>query len=149
MAATTNPTNQTERTIFIKPNWINRTTKASLAIGIFGATTAWADDRSRPTYLLANLEVENFEAYMNDYANPLGPILSEAGGEILVVTHEVTQLKGNYVSNLTVVVRFSNAEAANAFYASDAYAALRPARHANTDTTVSALVLAQEFGVPS
>ncbi len=131
----------------MKLNWINAT--AALALGVLSTTSALADNSSRPTYLLANLVVENFEAYMSDYANPLGPILSEAGGEILVVTPEVTQLEGNYVSNLTVVVRFPNAEAANAFYASDAYAALRPARQANTDTTVSTLVLAQEFVYPA
>jgi len=121
----------------------------SIAVGMLFATMATAQDKDVPTYLLANLYVENFEAYMNDYATPLGPILMDAGGEILVVAPEVTRLEGDYVSNLTVVVRFPSAEAASAFYASDAYAALRPARHANTNMANSTLVLAPEFVFPS
>ena len=86
---------------------------------------------------------------MNDYVTPLGPVLLDAGGEILVVAPEITHLEGNYTSNLTVVVRFPSAEVANAFYTSDAYAALRPARQTNTDTAISTLVLAPEFAFPS
>lgn len=122
---------------------------ASMASGLLCTTAASAEDADVPTYLLANLYVENMDDYMKDYATPLGPILMEAGGEILVVAPEVTRLEGDYVSNLTVVVRFPNAESANAFYASDAYAALRPARHATTDLAVSTLVLAPEFALPA
>lgn len=122
---------------------------ASITSGLLCASVASAEDADVPTYLLANLYVENMDDYMKDYATPLGPILMEAGGEILVVAPEVTRLEGDYVSNLTVVVRFPSAELANAFYASDAYAAVRPARHANTDLAVSTLVLAPEFALPA
>ena len=122
---------------------------ASMTSGLLCATAASAEDATVPTYLLASLYVENMEDYMKDYATPLGPILMEAGGEILVVAPEVTRLEGDYVSNLTVVVRFPSAELANAFYASDAYAAVRPARHATTDLALSTLVLAPEFALPA
>jgi len=125
------------------------TLAASLTAGLVCATTAFAEDADVPTYLLANLYVENMDDYMKDYATPLGPILMEAGGEILVVAPEVNRLEGDYVSNLTVVVRFPSAELANAFYASDAYAAVRPARHATTDLAISTLVLAPEFVLPA
>lgn len=134
----------------MSPNFYKTTAACALCalIGLYSDGVA-AQDHDVPTYLLANLYVENMDAYMNDYAIPLGPVLIEAGGEILVVTPEVTQLEGSYGSNLTVVVRFPSAEAANAFYASDDYAALRPARQENTDAALSTLVLAPEFAFPS
>ena len=125
------------------------TLAASMTAGLLCATATFAEDTDVPTYLLANLYVENMDDYMKDYATPLGPILMEAGGEILVVAPEVTRLEGDYVFNLTVVVRFPSAERANAFYESDAYAAVRPARHATTDLAVSTLVLAPEFVFPA
>lgn len=125
---------------------------AALSLASFGslaATTVSAHDQDGPTYLLANLVVEDMDAYMSNYITPLGPVLQAAGGEVLVFAPQVTTLEGDYAPNVTVVVRFPSEEAANAFYVSDAYAALRPFRQASTDRTRSTLVLAPEFTMPS
>lgn len=122
---------------------------ASMASALLCAPAVSAEDTDVPTYLLANLFVENMDDFMKDYATPVGPIAMEAGGEILVVAPKVTRLEGDYVSNLTVVVRFPNEQTAKAFYASDAYAALIPARHATTDLAVSTLALAPGLALPA
>lgn len=134
----------------MKINFIKSIAVAAIVASCaFITTLATAQDKDVPTYLLANLLVENMDAYLSDYASPLGPVLQKAGGEILVVAPDVNRLEGDYGSNLTVVIRFPSAELANAFYASEAYAVLRPARQANTDMTKSTLVLAPEFSMPS
>ena len=126
---------------------------AILAGAIFGfsASFAAADESSvsTPAYLLANLYVKDFETYSSDYANHLGPLLAEAGAEVLVVAPAVTKLEGDNGANLTIVVRFPSMDAAEMYFGSENYSALRPARIATTDADVSTLVLAPGFNPES
>ncbi len=118
----------------------------SILLGFAASLPAAADKGAdTPTYLLANLYVEDFGSYGNDYANHLGPLLDEAGAEILVLTPNMTKLEGNNGANLTIVVRFPSLDAAETYFASEAHAALRPGRIAATDTNVLTPVLATEF----
>lgn len=112
-----------------------------------------ADDGSSSTgepvdlgeYLLASLQVADFEAFQADYGAAVFPMLIENGGEVLVATPEVDLLEGEYPQNWTVVVRFPDAAAATGWYESDEYQALIPARHATTDVDASRLLFAPEF----
>ena len=101
----------------------------------FGPTSPVAADEANktPTYLLANLFVEDFETYSSNYASHLGPLLPDASAEVLVVAPDVTKLEGDNGANLTVVVRFPSLDAAEAYFRSDAYAALKPVRISTTN----------------
>lgn len=97
------------------------------------------------TYMFASLDVSDFDALMNDYGAAAGPTVSAAGGEVVIATPQVTLLEGEYTQNWTVVIRFPSAEAANQWYASDAYQAAIPKRHAITDVEASHLMFVPGF----
>ena len=121
----------------------------ALLLASLVGTPALADEESTPTYLLANLSVTDFDAYTQDYVNLLGPLLTEAGAEVFVVAPNVKKLEGDYGPNLTIVVKFPSAAAADAYFGSHKYSALRAARQANAETDASTLVLAPEFVAPT
>ncbi|EFL90919.1 DUF1330 domain-containing protein [Ahrensia sp. R2A130] len=122
---------------------------AAFAFCLMIANPVMAEEEPTPTYLLANLSVTDFDAYSRDYANLLGPLLTKAGAEILVVSPNVKTLEGDYAPNLTIVVKFPSASAADAYFGSSEYGALRPARQANTVGAASTLVLAPQFVYPA
>lgn len=122
-------------------------TVAALSLG--AALPAQAQDAEGPVYLLANLEVENLETYLNDYGFPVTPMLLAAGAEILVATPQVQTLEGDYASNWSVVVRFPNQAAAEGWYNSAEYQAMIPVRQELTDTDASTMVLAPQFVMPN
>lgn len=122
---------------------------AATALSLAIALPAQAQDADTPVYLLAKLEVESLETYLNDYGFPVTPMLLAAGAEILVATPEVQKLEGSYSSNWTVVVRFPSQEAAEGWYNSIEYQAMIPVRQSLTNTDVSSMVLAPQFVMPN
>ncbi|MEM6387698.1 MAG: DUF1330 domain-containing protein [Pseudomonadota bacterium] len=122
---------------------------AATALSLAVALPTQAQDADAPVYLLANLGVENIEAYLNDYGFPVTPMLLAAGAEILVATPQVQTLEGEYSPNWSVVVRFPNQAAAEGWYMSDEYQAMIPVRHSLTDTDASTMVLAPQFVMPT
>lgn len=96
-------------------------------------------------YLLASLQVTDFEGFQSNYGAAVFPLITAAGGEVLVATPDVDLLEGDYSQNWTVVVRFPDAAAASAWYDSRDYQALIEERHATTDTDTSFLLFAPEF----
>lgn len=120
-------------------------TATALSAGLLMAAPAQAD----PVYLIANVTVDDFNAYMGNYGSVAIPTILEAGGEILVATPETTVIEGEYTHNWTVVVRFPNAEAANGWYHSSEYQAVIPARHAASNTDTSVMLFADEFVPPA
>ncbi|MEM6898502.1 MAG: DUF1330 domain-containing protein [Pseudomonadota bacterium] len=122
---------------------------AATALSLSFALPAQAQDADAPVYLLANLEVENLETYLNDYGFPVTPMLLAAGAEILVATPQVETLEGEYGPNWSVVVRFPNQAAAEGWYMSDEYQAIIPVRQSLTDVDASTLVIAPEFVMPA
>lgn len=120
-------------------------TAAAVSAGLFMAAPAQAD----PVYLVANVTVDDFDAYMGNYGSIAIPAILEAGGEILVATPETTVVEGEYAHNWTVVVRFPSAEAAHGWYHSAEYQAVIPARHAVTDTDTSVMMFADQFVPPA
>ena len=101
-----------------------------------------------PAYLLANLALQDVDAYLKDYAFPVVPTLLEVGAEILVATPQVHVLEGDYQTTWTVVIRFPSQEVAEQWYDSDAYRPLIPVRQGLTDQDASTMVLAPQFVMP-
>lgn len=119
------------------------------ALSLAAALPAKAQDAEAPVYLLANLELANLEAYLNDYGFPVTPMLLAVGAEILVATPQVQTLEGDYSSDWSVVVRFPSQEAAEDWYNSAEYQTMIPVRQSLTNTDASTMVLAPEFAMPA
>ncbi len=81
-----------------------------------------------PVYLVAQVQITDQTRYSESYAAKVGPMLVEAGAELLAATPEREQLEGDWVGNWTVVVRFPSKAKALEWYRSDAYQAVRPER---------------------
>ncbi|MEM1387450.1 MAG: DUF1330 domain-containing protein [Pseudomonadota bacterium] len=120
----------------------------SAALSLAVALPLKAEDADGPVYLLANLQVDNLERYLNEYGFPVTPMLLAADGEILVATPQVQSLEGEYSWNWSVVVRFPSRDAAEGWYNSAEYQAMISVRQSLTNTDASTLVLAPQFVMP-
>lgn len=107
---------------------------------------ALAEDQ--PVYLIASMQVNDFDAYMGDYGATAIPLILEAGGEILVGAPEVNVLEGDYPQNWTVVVKFPSEAAAMSWYDNPAYKDVIPARVAVSDGDLSSMLIAPQFQQP-
>ena len=81
-----------------------------------------------PVYLIAQIDVKDYQVYLEEYGMSVLEQFVQAGAEVLVATPDVEVLEGEWQGNWTVVVRFSSAEAANKWYHSEDYAPLKQAR---------------------
>ncbi len=93
-----------------------------------------------PAYVVANYAVTDPEG-IEPYVPAAGPILADAGGEVLVADVETDVREGD-AGHVTVVVRFDSKEAAEAWYTSNEYEAIKPLR---TDHSTGVLVLADGY----
>jgi uncharacterized protein (DUF1330 family) len=78
-------------------------------------------------YILANVKVTNPEQY-EDYRRLSTLAMKERGAEVLVRGGKTTVLEGDWTPERIVLLKFSTAEAAQAFYDSPEYRAAREAR---------------------
>lgn len=90
---------------------------------------------SRPSYLIAQIDVDNHKLYFNEYGKPVVEQFKKEGAELLVATRNAKALEGEWHGNWTVIVKFPNAKAANSWYNSSAYAPFRQARIENLSTS--------------
>ncbi len=81
-----------------------------------------------PVYMVAMIDVKDFEAYGERYGMPVGRMFAEAGAEILVATSEPEVLEGEWSGNWTVIVKVPSAQVARELYESDAYAPFKKIR---------------------
>lgn len=82
-----------------------------------------------PVYMIAQIQIEDQETYFNEYGAGVFPILMETGAKVLVASPTANTLEGEWAGNWTVVIEFSNEEAAlNQCYNSDAYVEVRKIR---------------------
>ena len=91
-----------------------------------------------PAILIADIEVhdpQQYTAYRE--ANP--DVVNQFGGRYLSVGGEVQVLEGDWHPRRTVIIEFPDMQALNAFYESEAYAALRPIRWASADSRIVAI----------
>lgn len=100
-----------------------------------------------PVYMIAQIQIEDQETYFNEYGAGVFPILAEAGAKVLVATPTVNSLEGEWAGNWTVVIEFTDEEAAlDQWYNSDAYVEVRKIRLATT--SFGNMVIAPAFIPP-
>jgi uncharacterized protein (DUF1330 family) len=112
-------------------------------LSLFSAFSAHAE----PTYMIAQIQVEDWDNYMKEYGGAALPVILEQGGKVLVAAPEVEKLEGSWSGNLTVVLEFPSQENANAWYQSEEYQNAIPLRHKYASK--STLVLAPGFVPPN
>ncbi len=88
-------------------------------------------------YLVARFTIKDAEA-LAAYSQKAGPIIASFGGELLFNGGEDKILTGEDPLPGIAVFRFPDPEKLDAFYASDAYQALKPAREAGAEMVLSA-----------
>ncbi len=83
---------------------------------------------TQPVYMMAQIDVRDHQAYMEEYGMPVLNQFVEAGAEVLVASADAEVFEGSWPGNWTVVVKFPSAEAATSWYNSVEYAPLKTAR---------------------
>ena len=81
-----------------------------------------------PVYMIAMIDVKDYQTYAEQYGMPVGAMFAEVGAEIVVASPEAEVLEGNWPGNWTVVVKVPSAEIARALYDSEKYAPFKKAR---------------------
>lgn len=81
-----------------------------------------------PVYMIAMIDVKDYERYLEEYGIPVGEMFAEIGAEILVATPEAEVLEGDWQGNWTVVVKLPSADAIHQLYESEKYAPFKKAR---------------------
>ena len=89
-------------------------------------------------YFVANYTITNQAGY-KDYLAAVGPILEAHGAENIVIDRDCELLEGS-AGRVTVVLRFATKSAAEAWYESPEYQAIR---HLRTDNTEGVGVIAE------
>jgi uncharacterized protein (DUF1330 family) len=89
-------------------------------------------------YFIANYTITNRAEYKN-YLAAVGPILMAHSAESIVVDRDSELLEGS-AGQVTVVLRFATKAAAEAWYESAEYLAIR---HLRTDNTEGVAVIAE------
>ncbi len=92
-----------------------------------------------PAYLLAQIDVKDYDAYMQGYGMPAIAILEKYGAEVLVASANSATVEGASKGNWTVVIRFPSLAIAQTFYASSEYQPLKALRvdELTNDATIS------------
>ncbi len=88
-------------------------------------------------YFVANYTITNQAEYM-EYVAAVGPILAAHGAETIAIDRDSVLLEGS-AGQVTVVLRFATKAAAEAWYQSPEYQAIR---HLRTDNTEGVAVIA-------
>lgn len=83
---------------------------------------------SNPVYLIAQIDVKNYESYLSEYGFPLLEQLTEVGAEVLAADANVDVLEGNWPGNWVAIIKFPSAEIMAEFYNSAKYAPLKALR---------------------
>ncbi len=89
-------------------------------------------------YFVANYSITNQVEY-REYLAAVGPVLEAHGAETIVVDRDSVLLEGS-AGKVTVVLRFATKAAAEAWYESPEYQAIR---HLRTDNTEGIGVIAE------
>ena len=89
-------------------------------------------------YFVANYTITNLAEY-KEYLTAVGPVLEAHGAENIVIDRDSELLEGS-AGQVTVVLRFATKSAAEAWYESPEYQAIR---HLRTDNTEGIGVIAE------
>ena len=102
---------------------------------------------SEKAYVVAHIQVKDFDAYFEKYVGPLLPQFEEYGAKVLVASAEPDVREGELSGNWHVVLEFPNMASAHAWYGSPAYAPLKELRM-STLTDGGSLAILPSFTPP-
>lgn len=91
-----------------------------------------------PVLLIADIDVKDAEAY-TAYREANPDIVNQFGGRYLSVGGDVKVLEGDWEPRRTIIIEFPDMASLDAFYDSEAYAAVRPIRWASADSRMVAI----------
>lgn len=94
---------------------------------------------SNPVYLIAQIDVKDYQTYLSEYGFPLLEQLTEVGAEVLAADSKVDILEGDWPGNWVAIIKFPSAEIMSEFYSSNKYMplkALRVEKLSNSGTVV-------------
>ncbi|MFT4614734.1 MAG: hypothetical protein ACI9NT_001885 [Bacteroidia bacterium] len=83
---------------------------------------------SEPVYFVAQIDVKDYEAYLEEYGFPLLEQLNVIGAEVLAADPNFDVLEGDWGGNWMAIIKFPSAAVATKFYASSEYAPLKDLR---------------------
>ncbi len=83
---------------------------------------------NQEVYIIAQIEVKDYESYSDQYALKFKKILPDYQGEVLAATEECEILEGGRYGNWTVVIKFPNRQLAYNCINSQEYAPLKKVR---------------------
>ncbi len=112
----------------------------------FASLLGAAQAAENAIYFVAQVKITDQNTYFNEYGAQVGPMLLNAGAEILAATPDRNQLEGEWSGNWTVIIKFPSEEKALGWYRSDEYQAIRPLRLQSTSE--NNLVLVPRFIPP-
>lgn len=95
-------------------------------------------------YGIAHYDIHDFEMW-SKYAQAVVPNVIAAGGKFLTATNEFVKLEGQ-PQQVVVVVEFESMEAAQTWYESASYQAIKPLR---TESTKGWVLISPEFKLPT
>jgi uncharacterized protein (DUF1330 family) len=118
----------------MKPNYrLPATLVAGLMIGAVLATALWAQS-TPPAYVVAEVAIQDADAFMRDYAPKVAGTLEPYGGRFLT-SGKLTALEGN-VPQRFVIIAFDSVEKARGWYDSPVYQQLVPIRQKTARSTL-------------
>jgi uncharacterized protein (DUF1330 family) len=83
---------------------------------------------AEPAFYVFQLQIDDRETYMKEYVSRVMPTIMKHQGKLLVASPNPQAIEGEWAGNQTVIIEFKNRKAAQTWYASSEYAAVRPYR---------------------
>lgn len=83
---------------------------------------------SKPVYLIAQIDVKDYESYLAEYGFPLLEQLTEIGAEVLAADPSFKILEGAWSGNWIAIIKFPSEKVMSEFYTSEKYAPLKTLR---------------------
>jgi uncharacterized protein (DUF1330 family) len=86
-------------------------------------------EKTDAVYVAAQIRVEDWETYQEEYIPRTFERITAHGGEVLVATDEAEELEGEWDGNWTVLIEFPSESAAYEFMEDEEYVEVMNARH--------------------
>ncbi|MEZ5572231.1 MAG: DUF1330 domain-containing protein [Halioglobus sp.] len=83
---------------------------------------------SNPVFLIAQIDVKDYETYLTQYGFPLLHQLTEIGAEVLAADSSFKLLEGAWSGNWIAIIKFPSEKVMSEFYTSEKYAPLKTLR---------------------
>ena len=93
---------------------------AGIAIGAAAVQTIHAQTKP-PVYTVAEIDVNNADAYMKQYVPVVAPRIKKAGGKLIAASLHVTALQGEAPDERFAINEWASLDAATVFFNSDEY----------------------------